>query len=101
MNAAVLSAYAAWVLSSSSLVEVTVGVWDAETQTWFGCGTKHPMQERRAEIPGCMQVLERAPKGGWRSVELPLVVERNCCVNVVAGKQGEKLELSVGIKEEE
>ena len=37
-------------LSLSSSVKVIAGVWDAETQTWFGSRTKHPLQERRAAL---------------------------------------------------
>lgn len=83
-------------LSFSSSVKVTAGVWDAETQTWFGSRTKHPLRERLCceaetvdgEVYTC---LHHAPL-------YELVLERVCRVGVIAGKEGEKLKLAVGIQ---
>lgn len=87
-------------LSLSSSVKVIAGVWDAETQTWFGSRTKHPLQERRAAVPGTMRYLEQAPKGGWRSVEVPLVEDAPilCSVCHLAGMLQEHPELELAVE---
>lgn len=82
-------------------VVLHVGIWDEETQSWFGCRTDDPMGERRAPTPRYMQVLERAPKGGCRSVKLPLVedtpIRRN--VDYIISMMTERSGLCLGVVE--
>lgn len=82
-------------------VGLLVGIWDAETQSWFGCRTDDPMGERRAPTPRYEQALERAPKGGWRSVQIPLVEDEPIeqTVHYILHLQSEHPELCLGVVE--
>ena len=82
-------------------VGLLVGIWDEETQSWFGCRTGDPMGERRAPEPRYEQVLERAPKGGWRSVQIPLVEDEPIeqTVHYILHLQSEYPELCLGVVE--
>lgn len=82
-------------------VGLLVGIWDEETQSWFGCRTGDPMSERRAPEPRYEQVLERAPKGGWWSVQIPLVEDEPIeqTVHYILHLQSEYPELCLGVVE--
>lgn len=58
-------------LTLGGLVQIPIQVWDAKSQSWFKSESDTPLCDHlKAEPEYHRTVLERDPKGGWRSLRI-------------------------------